>query len=62
MNEPAACDALVRAMAEEESLRVRNLIARGIAQREWSIPEAQREKCASALPEGFKLKDDKIST
>lgn len=62
MNEPAACEALVRAMAEEESLRVRNLIARGIAQRGWSIPEAQREKCASALPEGFKLKDDKIST
>jgi HEAT repeat protein len=53
MGNAAGIDALVEALAVEESLRVKNRIAGGIAQRSWQIPETLREKCASAIPDGF---------
>jgi hypothetical protein len=62
MKDEAACDALVAAMAVEESLRVRNLIARGIAERGWTVPEGLRDKCAEALPDGFKLQAGKVAS
>jgi HEAT repeat protein len=53
MGNAAGIDALVEALAVEESLRVKNRIAGGIAQRSWQIPETLREKCASAIPDCF---------
>ncbi len=55
MEDAKAVDALVEAMAQEESLRIKNRIAGGIVQRGWQIPEALREKCSGSLPNGFQL-------
>lgn len=51
----ASVPVFVDALVEEESLRVKNRIAGGLAQRQWEIPEGLRAKCAAALPEGFVL-------
>ncbi len=60
MEREEAVEALVEALAEEESLRIKNRIAGGLEQRGWQIPEALRERCADALPDGFKLADGKV--
>ncbi len=61
MEEEAATDALVEALAEEESLRVKNRIAGGLEQRGWEIPEALRERCAESLPDGFTLNSGRVA-
>lgn len=45
--------ALVAALEEEESLRVKNRIAQGLVDRAWSIPEELRDVCDKALPPGY---------
>lgn len=52
--------ALVEAMAEEESLRVKNRIASGLIEREWEVPGDKLETCRKALPEGFDLNGNKL--
>lgn len=47
--------ALVAALEEEESLRVRNRIAQGLSERGWEVPEELAEACKKALPPGFAL-------
>lgn len=61
MGDPAACGPLVKALVAEESLRVRNRIATGLLERGWIVPEASRDACGAALPDGFKLRDGKVS-
>ncbi len=57
----AACvPALAEALAEEESLRVRNRIAHGLAERGWKIPEDLRELFGDSLPPDFRLQGDVI--
>ena len=56
----AAVEALIEALAEEESLRVKNRIAGGLEQRSWEVPEALRERCSEALPDGFGLSAGKV--
>lgn len=41
--------ALVKLLAAEESVRVKNKVAEGMIQRAWSIPEDLRETAAAAL-------------
>jgi hypothetical protein len=48
-------ESLSSALVEEESLRVKNRIASGLASRAWVVPEATRKALASALPPGFQL-------
>jgi hypothetical protein len=55
VNAPESVPALVAALEDEESLRVRNAIAQGLGSRDWVIPEELREACAGAVPEGFQL-------
>ncbi len=45
--------ALVEAMAEEESLRVRNRIASGLSEQGWVLPEEVRSACQGALPQRY---------
>jgi HEAT repeat protein len=52
--------ALVEALAEEESLRVKNRIARGLQQGGWKLSPALAEKCTAALPTGFEVQDGKV--
>jgi hypothetical protein len=51
---------LVESMIEEESLRVKNRTAGGLAQRGWEIPEALRAALGPALPSEFTLQAGKI--
>ena len=52
--------ALILAMTEEESLRVKNRIASGIAEKRWTVPEASRDACDRALPPDFSLEGETL--
>jgi hypothetical protein len=60
MNDPEVVASLVAALEQEESLRVKNRIARGLAERKWAVPEPLRKACAEALPSEFALAGDVI--
>jgi hypothetical protein len=53
--------ALLEALSEEESLRVKNRIAGGIEQRRWAIPDNLRSACEAALPDTFSLEGAHLS-
>lgn len=46
---------LVGALANDESLRIRNRIAQGLVERSWEVPEDLSTTCSAALPRGFSL-------
>jgi HEAT repeat protein len=60
MQDSRSVSALVEAMAEEESLRVRNRIAQGIAEAGWEVPKDLREVLTEHLPPDFQLESGKI--
>ncbi len=47
--------ALVEALSEEESLRIKNRIALGISEKKFIIPDELREACGRSLPREFSL-------
>lgn len=47
--DPATVPALVRLMAREESMRVKNKVCEGIAAQDWTIAEAQRDAFRDAM-------------
>jgi HEAT repeat protein len=55
-----SAEPLIAALAEEESLRVKNRIARGLEQAGWVLPEALAQRASSALPPGYVVKDGKV--
>lgn len=55
MKDPKATPALVEALLEEESLRIKNRIAGGLEQRGWEVPESLRTRLSAGLPDGFAL-------
>ncbi len=55
MENEESLEPLLEALEEEESLRVKNRIAGGIAQRGWEISESLRERFKAALPDTFEL-------
>jgi HEAT repeat protein len=60
VNQDSSVPALAAALAEEESLRVKNRIAQGLSERDWTIPDELREACARALPPGYRLSDARV--
>jgi HEAT repeat protein len=56
-NDSQSTAALVAAMEDEESLRIRNKIAGGLAERGWAVPSELHDSCNGALPDGFVLRD-----
>lgn len=60
IDKPAAAAVLAEALSKEESLRVKNRIAQGLAERRWTIPEPERESVASHLPFGFSVSDGAV--
>jgi HEAT repeat protein len=46
---------LARVFATEESVRVKNRLAEGLAARGWSVPAELRDEVGRALPPGFSL-------
>jgi hypothetical protein len=57
-----SAEPLVAALAEEESLRVKNRIARGLEQAGWVLPEALAQRASGALPPGYIVRDGKVVT
>ncbi|MGH7294422.1 MAG: HEAT repeat domain-containing protein, partial [Polyangiaceae bacterium] len=54
-DDPAAAPALAHLLGDEESVRVRNRIAEGLASRAWPVPEDERAAVGKVLPSGFSL-------
>ena len=51
--DPASIPALVHALLEEESVRVKAKIAEGLAANGWAIPEDDRDAVRKVLPHQF---------
>ena len=60
LGDEASVPALVAALEGEESLRIKNRIARGLEEAGWSVPDELRPVCEKALPEGFRLEAGRI--
>jgi hypothetical protein len=60
MDDEDCVPALAEALAEEESLRVRNRIAHGLAERGWKVSEDLHGLVGEALPPDFRLQGDVI--
>jgi len=60
MNDEISAPALVAALEEEESLRVKNRIAQGLAARGWAIPEELRDTCRKGLPPDYTLTGEHV--
>ena len=52
--------ALVAALENEESLRIKNRICQGLAQQAWPIPNALQDVAQKALPSGFRIEGDVV--
>ncbi len=57
MKSDQAAGALIEAMKQEESLRVRNRIAAGLAEQAWKLPDESVATAKASLPPGYSLKD-----
>jgi len=57
---PASAEPLVAALAEEESLRVKNRIARGLEQAGWVLSDEVAKAAGPALPPGYVVRDNKV--
>lgn len=57
---PESAEPLIAALAEEESLRVKNRIARGLEQAGWVLPPALAERASAALPPGYVVRDGRV--
>jgi hypothetical protein len=60
MGDAESAGPLIDALAEEESLRVKNRIARGLEQSGWVLPAELAEKANSALPPGYAVRDQRV--
>jgi HEAT repeat protein len=60
MNDERSVPALVAALAEEESLRVKNRIAAGLVERRWKVPADLGDMSRKALPPGFTLDGEQV--
>ncbi|HWO08846.1 MAG TPA: HEAT repeat domain-containing protein, partial [Polyangiaceae bacterium] len=57
---PESAEPLIAALAEEESLRVKNRIARGLEQAGWVLPGEVAQRAAAALPPGYVVRDGRV--
>ncbi|HVY26717.1 MAG TPA: HEAT repeat domain-containing protein [Polyangiaceae bacterium] len=55
LNQPESVTSLVAALETEESLRIKNRICQGLADRKWPVPAEQVATTAQALPPDFRL-------
>lgn len=59
-NDPESLESLLSAMADEESLRIKNRVATGIAERGWVIPSELAELATRACPPGFNIQAERL--
>jgi len=60
VNDVQSVPALIATLDGEESLRVKNRIAQGIAERAFAIPEELLASCKKGLPQGYALRGDHV--
>jgi HEAT repeat protein len=60
VNDPQSAPALVAAMAQEESLRIKNRIAFGIAERQWTFAAELIDTLKSSLPDDFAVAGERV--
>ena len=60
IGDPRSVAALVAALENEESLRIKIRIAQGLAQQGWEIPENLHALLSKSLPDGFRLEGAKV--
>lgn len=60
VNDQRSAGPLVSALEQEESLRVKNRIATGLAEKKWRVPAELVDKCKAWLPPGFSMDGDLI--
>jgi len=59
---PDSLPALVAALEQEESLRVKNRIAESLSQKGWELPEALRDVAQKSLPGNYRLQGNKVQS
>ncbi len=62
MGDVQSASSLVAALEHEESLRVQNRIAQGLADCGWVIAAEQIDQCKGHLPPGYRLVDSTVKT
>lgn len=55
-----SAEPLIAALSEEESLRVKNRIARGLEQAAWALPEELAQRARNALPPGYTVREGRV--
>lgn len=60
VNDAASLPALVAALDAEESLRIKNRIAQGLAERGWPLPADLGDIVKKALPPGYSVRGDRV--
>lgn len=60
MGEILSAEPLVEALAQEESLRVKNRIARGLEQAGWVLSDELAKRTEAALPPGYTLSGNRV--
>lgn len=55
LNLAESTPSLIAALETEESLRIKNRVAQGLADRKWAVPEEQLATCKQALPPDYRL-------
>ena len=60
MGNAESVEPLIEALGQEESLRVKNRIARGLEQAGWTLADDLAQRTASALPPGYAIRDHRV--
>jgi HEAT repeat protein len=60
VNDAKSTPALVAALAEEESLRIKNRIAGGLAERRWALGAELLDTVKRALPDDFSVDGERV--
>jgi hypothetical protein len=60
MGNAESVEPLLEALGQEESLRVKNRIARGLEQSGWTLTEELAQRAAAGLPPGYNIRDHRV--
>jgi HEAT repeat protein len=60
VNDAASLPAMIEALGTEESRRVQNRIAQGLADKGWEVPATSSSVVSKTLPPGFILASGRV--
>jgi len=59
-DEEASAEPILSALVDEESVRVKNRIAEGLASRAWKVPDELVDDVSAALPSGYVVRENVV--